>query len=215
MRRLALTLAAVVMTAAAAPAWAEDEGAGDFDYYVLSLSWTPGWCAAEGDARGDDRCDAGAGIGWGLHGLWPQYERGWPSWCRTAERDPTRAETAAMGRFMGSPGLAWHQWKKHGRCSGLSARDYFLASARAMGKVKLPDLFDRLDRTVRLPAAVVEEAFLEANPGLSRDMITVTCAGGAIHEVRVCLTPDLDPRRCGRDVIRDCTLKDAVMQAPR
>jgi ribonuclease T2 len=151
----------------------------------------------------------GAGLGWGLHGLWPQYEQGWPSYCRTSHRDPTRAETSAMGQFMGSSGLAWHQWQKHGRCSGLSAQDYFVASARAMGKVKLPDVFNRLTKAVRIDALVVEEAFLEVNPALRRDMITVTCKSGAVQEVRICLSKDLEPRRCGADVIRYCTLKGA------
>jgi len=208
-----LALAALLLTAS--PARTEGEAAGAFDYYVLALSWTPNWCAAEGDARRDARCADGAGTGWALHGLWPQNERGWPSYCRTTERDPTRAETAAMGRFMGSSGLAWHQWRKHGRCSGLSAQDYFLTSARAMGKVKVPDLFARLDKALRVPATVIEAAFLEANPTLSRDMVTVTCKDLAIQEVRVCLTRDLAPRRCGADVIRDCTLRDATLEAPR
>lgn len=210
MRHLPAILAALVL---AAPA--EADTAGQFDYYVLALSWTPNWCAAEGDGRRDDRCRAGSGLGWGLHGLWPQYEKGWPSYCRTTKADPTRAETAAMGRFMGSSGLAWHQWQKHGRCSGLSAQDYFLTSARAMGKVKLPPVFAGLDKPMKLPARVVEEAFLEANPAMTRDMVTVTCKDRAVQEVRVCLTRDLVPRRCGADVIRDCTLTDAAMDPVR
>lgn len=212
-RMIAMVIAALATLQA--PARAEGEAAGRFDYYVLALSWTPNWCVVEGDDRRDARCAPGAGMGWGLHGLWPQFERGWPSYCRTSHRDPTRVETAAMGQFMGSSGLAWHQWNKHGRCSGLSAQDYYLASARAMGKVKLPEVFTALDQSLRLPARVVEDAFLEANPGLRREMVTVTCQSGAIAEVRVCLTKDLEPRRCGADVIRDCTLREAVMEGVR
>ena len=29
---------------------AQGQRSGDFDYYVLALSWTPTWCALEGDA---------------------------------------------------------------------------------------------------------------------------------------------------------------------
>lgn len=214
MRRLAL-LVILALTLGARPAQADGASAGAFDYYVLALTWIPTWCAQEGDARRDQRCEAGTGIGWGVHGLWPQNERGWPSFCRTPHRDPTRAETAAMGRFMGSSGLAWHQWRKHGRCSGLSAPDYFITTARALGKVTLPDLFERVDSGLTLPAHVVEAAFLEANPRLSRDMVTVTCRDGAIHEVRICLTKELDPRRCGADAIRDCRLPGAALPALR
>jgi ribonuclease T2 len=215
MQKTLRLVALLVALLAPLAARAEGEEAGDFAYYVLALSWTPNWCALEGDARRDGRCADGAGIGWGIHGLWPQYERGWPSFCRTVERDPTRAETAAMGRFMGSAGLAWHQWRKHGRCSGLSARDYFLTSARALGRITIPPVFEDMQRDIRLPARVVEQAFLEANPGLSADMITITCRNGDIQEVRVCMTKDLAPRRCGADVRRDCTATDAGMEAVR
>jgi ribonuclease I len=35
----------------ASPAAAKNEIAGEYDYFVLSLSWSPNWCALEGDAR--------------------------------------------------------------------------------------------------------------------------------------------------------------------
>jgi ribonuclease T2 len=209
-------LATLLVTAlSSAPALAEGERAGDFDYYVMALSWSAGWCAREGDARGDPQCDAGRGLTFTLHGLWPQFEAGWPSWCRTAERDPSRGQTAAMADIMGGAGLAFHQWKKHGRCSGLSATDYFALSRAAYATIAIPPVLAGLDRDLRLPAAVVEEAFLEANPGLARDQITITCADGMIAEARICLTRDLSPRRCGDDVIRDCRMRDAVMEAVR
>jgi ribonuclease T2 len=212
MRRILLVLAA--MAWATAPA-AEGERAGDFDYYVLSLSWSAAWCALEGDARDDPQCDSGRGLTFILHGLWPQYETGWPAFCRTAERDPTRAETAAMADIMGGAGLAFYQWKKHGRCSGLSARDYFRAAREAHDSVVIPDLFRGVDRPLTLPASVIEAAFLEANPWLSGDQITITCKDGRIQEARLCLTRALVPRRCGADVIRDCRMPDAVLEPVR
>lgn len=188
------------------------EQAGRFDYYILSLSWSPTWCALEATARTSPQCDEEADFGWVLHGLWPQYEEGWPSFCRTGHRDPPRADTRAMADIMGSAGLAWHQWKKHGRCSGLAAETYFDAARRAFEAVNRPELFRRLDRAVRLPAAVVEEAFLKANPALQPDMLTITCKSGRIQEARLCLTRDLQPRACGQDVVRDCTLDDALLE---
>ncbi len=196
-------------------AWAEGERAGEFDYYVLSLSWTPTWCALEGDARASPQCDRGQGHGFTLHGLWPQYEAGWPSFCPTVERAPSRTETGAMADIMGTSGLAWHQWRKHGSCSGLSSQDYFRLSRLAYGQVTRPDLLRQLDREVRLPAEVIEEAFLEANPALTDDMLTVTCQGGRVQEVRICLTRDLEPRGCAADVARDCTLQDALFAPMR
>ncbi|TNF57818.1 MAG: ribonuclease T [Rhodobacteraceae bacterium] len=199
------------------PLMARAEGgrAGEFDYYVLALSWSPNWCALEGDAKGSDQCDARHDHGWILHGLWPQYHRGWPSFCPTAERPPSRAMTADMADIMGTSGLAWYQWKKHGACSGLSAADYYALSREAYGRIVRPEVFRRLDRPVRLPAAVVEEAFLKANPQLDRDGITITCKDGHIQEARICLSRDLDPVPCGRDVVRDCRLRDALFNPVR
>lgn len=194
---------------------ADGERAGDFDYYVLSLSWSSAWCALEGDDRRDPQCDIGKGLTFVVHGLWPQYERGWPQNCRTTERDPTRGESAAMVDIMGGSGLAFYQWKKHGRCSGLSARGYYDTMRKAHARIKVPPVFARMSKTLKVPADVVEGAFLESNPGLKRDQVTVTCKSGMIQEVRVCLTMDLEPRRCGADTIRDCSLKDAVLEAVR
>ena len=197
------------------PVWAEGERAGEFDYYVMSLSWSPNWCAQTGDGRGDPQCDAGRGLSFTLHGLWPQNEMGYPSYCRTGARDPSRSDTAAMTDIMGGAGLAFYEWKKHGRCSGLEAKAYFGVSRKAYEGVVIPDVFKGLNRDVEVPASVVEDAFIEANPGLGRDMVTVTCDRGKIEEVRVCLTKDLDPRKCSADVVRDCSLNDAGMDAVR
>ncbi|MDW4550968.1 ribonuclease T2 [Defluviimonas sp. D31] len=204
-----------VLALTAAPALAEGEPAGDFDYYILSLSWSPTYCALEGDKRGDSQCDPARAYSFTLHGLWPQFESGWPSWCRTPERDPSRGQTRAMADIMGSAGLAWHQWKKHGRCSGLAPKAYFDAARQAYGRVKIPDALARLDRDLRLPAHVVEEAFTEANPGLAAPMITITCKAGRIQEARICLTRDLGFRPCGADAARDCRMPDALMEAVR
>jgi len=196
-------------------AHADGESAGDFDYYVLSLSWSSNWCAMEGDARGEDQCRPGKNLTFTLHGLWPQYENRWPAYCRTTARDPSRRQSAAMADIMGSGGLAWYQWKKHGRCAGLSAEDYFATARKAYASVTIPPVFSKLTKTLNVPASVIEQAFLEKNPALKRDMVTVTCKAGLIQEVRVCLAKDLTPRRCGSDTIRDCTLPDATLEAVR
>ncbi|HEY0212652.1 MAG TPA: ribonuclease T2 [Paenirhodobacter sp.] len=213
--RFAAITALLISLANALPAGAEGEKAGQFDYYVMALSWSPGWCATDGRNRGAAQCDTGSKTSFVLHGLWPQYERGYPSYCRTAERDPSRAQSAAMQDIMGASGAAWYQWKKHGRCAGLPATRYYETARQAYRHYQIPEVFRNLTRDVKLPASVVEEAFLEANPGLTRDMVTVTCDQGRIDEVRICLNRDLSPRPCGADVIRDCRMTDALMERPR
>lgn len=198
----------------AAPLSAQDR-AGDFDYYVMSLSWSANWCALEGDAQGSPQCDPEAGFGWILHGLWPQYDRGYPTFCASNERPPSRSDTAAMADIMGTAGLAWYQWRKHGVCAGLSSDDYYAISRAAYGRITRPAVFRALNREVSLPASLVEEAFLRDNPALQADQITITCKAGYIQEARICLTRDLEFRNCGQDVIRDCTMDDAAFNPMR
>lgn len=201
MRVIVAVLLALLVAGAAR---AEGERAGEFDYYVAALSWSANWCAAEGDGRDDPQCDAGRGVDFVLHGLWPQYEKGWPSYCRTVERDPPRSMTAAQADVFGGAGAAFYQWKKHGRCSGLSAAGFYDLARQAKGRIAVPEVFRRLARDIRLEADVVEEAFLEANPALSPEGVVVTCKGGMVQEVRVCLTKALEFRACGGDVGRVC-----------
>ena len=194
---------------------AEGEQAGQFDYYVLSLSWSPTWCALEGDARNSPQCDTRKDFGWTLHGLWPQYNRGWPAHCPTAQRPPSRAMTQGMADIMGTSGLAWYQWKKHGSCTGLSAPAYYALARQAYEAVTRPEVFRKLKNPVKLPASVVEQAFLKANPGWKPDMLTITCTQGRIQEARLCLSKNLTPVPCGRDVVRDCRMKDALFDPVR
>lgn len=199
-----LTICAVFTVSPYDPAGAENERAGDFDYYVMALSWSPSWCRLVGDARDAEQCNPNRNTGFVLHGLWPQYEKGWPSYCRTTQRDPSRAQTRDMADIMGSAGSAWYQWKKHGRCAGLSSSDYFETARDAYEQVNRPKVLRQVDRELDLAPSVIEDAFLEANEQLSPDMVTITCKAGALQEVRICLTKTLDYRRCGLDVIRDC-----------
>ncbi len=198
----------------AAPLPAQDR-AGDFDYYVMSLSWSANWCAIEGDARSSPQCDATEDFGWILHGLWPQYERGFPANCVTSQRPPSRSDTGAMADIMGTAGLAWHQWRKHGVCSGLTSDAYYELSRDAYAQIERPQILRDLDRSVTLPAKLIEDAFLDANPTLEPDQITITCKQGYIQEARICLTRDLTFRDCGADVVRDCNMTNAQFDPMR
>lgn len=189
--------------------------AGEFDYYVLSLSWSPSWCRDTGDARDAEQCNLGRKTDFVVHGLWPQYERGWPERCATEERDPSRRDSQAMADVMGSGGLAWYQWQKHGRCSGLSSAAYYQAIRDAAAAVPTPQVFDGLPRDVSVPPRVIEDAFIETTPTLTRDGVTITCQGPALQEVRICLTKDLTPRDCAPDARQDCGRPNVLMEQVR
>ncbi len=178
-----------------------------FDYYVMALSWSPSWCETVG---GEDapQCAPERDLGFVLHGLWPQFEDGYPEFCDTSARDPSRRQTAAMADVMGSGGLAWHQWKKHGRCSGLEAEDYLKLSRLAFGFVTLPRL------EARMTAREIRGAFLAANPDISTEALIVTCRDDLLREVRICLTPDLGARSCGADVLRGACRSRGALDLP-
>ncbi|MEM9047273.1 MAG: ribonuclease T2 [Pseudomonadota bacterium] len=200
----ALTLLAMLHAPAAQEA--RDHVTGRFDYYVLALSWSPSWCMLKGDERNAPECRDGAGLGFVLHGLWPQYEAGWPSDCRTDLPDPRRRQNAAQTDLFRSAGLAWHQWKKHGRCSGLTADAYFALSRRAFAAIDRPWVFKQLSAGIWIAPAAVEAAFLEANPSIPPSGITITCRNAVLHEVKICLTRELAFRACGLDTRVDCRL---------
>jgi ribonuclease T2 len=200
---------------AALPVWAKGERAGDFDYYVLALSWTPNWCVLEGDRKNSDQCDDDTGFGFTMHGLWPQFNVGWPSYCKSPARAPSRRDTNAMTDVMGSGGLAWHQWNKHGTCSGLSSHDFFQLSRDAYAKIDRPRVFRAMEKTYRVPASLITEAFLETNPKMSRQNMQVTCKKDAIQEVRICLDKDLEFTRCTFPVNNSCGTKPRDMAPMR
>lgn len=180
-----------------------------FDFYVLSLSWSPSWCA-ENDPGGDGaQCRRGSGHGFIVHGLWPQYERGYPEFCpsRQPERVPADLGRAYLD-IIPSMGLIGHQWRKHGSCSGLGQKDYFQTVRRAYEGISIPDGLAQPRNPRRISAEAVEQAFIAANPGLSRQGIAVTCEAGRLTEVRICLTAGLSFRPCAEVDRAACRAKE-------
>lgn len=165
---------------------------GDFDFYVLSLSWSPSYCDTA-ERPDPAQCDVG-GKGFVVHGLWPQYERGYPEYCATTPRLP-RSIVASIADLM-PPGLAQYQWEKHGVCAGMRPERYFDLVRRAYEAVDIPDKYEPLREDVQSSPGEIEQHFIVANPGLSERGIAVTCNRAGAVEVRICLTRRLDFRRC-------------------
>lgn len=168
-----------------------------FDYYVLALSWSPSYCAAEGERANRQQCDSGRPYGFVVHGLWPQYEQGFPQDCDTPQpRNVPYAQARQLSDIMPSTGLVTYQWRKHGSCSGLSQQDYFAVMRQAAQHVAIPSAYRQPNRRAPVNPQVLEQAFTAANPGLQKDGIAVTCDRDYLREVRICLTKDLSFRSC-------------------
>jgi ribonuclease T2 len=201
--------------AAAAGAGRAPETPGRFDYYVLALSWSPSYCARAGRHADPLQCRAARPFRFIVHGLWPQYDRGYPDFCDTGRREPSRATMNAMLDIMPSPGLMRHQWRKHGSCSGLSPEAYFALTRRAFEKIRIPPAFQSLSRGARVAPDSVEKAFRLANPGLGDAAMAVACEDGRLTELRICMTRDLEFRSCRAVDRRGCRQRTIDLPAPR
>jgi ribonuclease T2 len=212
-----LAALAFATSAFATPTMAQRGGtAGEFDFYVLALSWSAGFCEVEGDSKNREQCARGTGLGFTVHGLWPQNERGYPSDCGPAGRTPSRVAMDIARDVIPSEGLARHQWRKHGTCSGSSPTDYFRDTKTARDKVKIPTEFARPDKESRWTPIDVERAFIAANPGLRADMMGVSCRRGIMDEIRICLTKDLRGFRPCEEVDRNaCRTREITVPAVR
>lgn len=220
MRPASAALAAIVLGLASAcqPASQEQAEAAapsdTFDFYVLSLAWSPTYCAVEGDDANRRQCGSGRDLGFIVHGLWPQFERGWPEFCDSGE--PDRVPNAIVDDIIDlipSAGLIGHQWRKHGSCTGLSQRAYFRLVRQASAAVTIPETLGDAERRTEIAPGEVERHFLDANPGLAAEGIAVTCEGGLIDEVRICLTQALGFRTCAEIDRRGCRRSGTVMPA--
>ncbi|RNJ50478.1 ribonuclease T2 family protein [Methylocystis hirsuta] len=184
----------------------------DFDFYVLALSWSPGFCESVEGAH--DQCEPGKGLGFVVHGLWPQYESGVPSECPGA-RSPSRVALEKAAGLFPDERLARYEWRKHGVCSGKSPSDYFADVARAHAAVAIPPLFVKPARDQTVTPIDVERAFYEANPRLRPGMMAVSCRRGVMDGVRICLSKDLrEFRACPAVTQRGCHVREISAPAP-
>lgn len=177
--------------------------AGEFDYYALVLSWSPSHCAST--QRDDDtQCNRrdGRRYNFVLHGLWPQYERGFPGDCQIGQRPyvPDNVISDAMDVMPSKP-LIIHEYRKHGTCSGLAPSRYFELGERLFRSIKIPSRYiNPFEQQSISPEDLVDE-FLAENKQLKRDQIVVSCGGSRnrLQDVRICLTKQGEPRSCGRN----------------
>lgn len=173
---------------------------GQFDYYTVALSWSPAFCAKRG--ADPEQCDTTRPRGFVLHGLWPQYERGYPQSCSTERLDETvRAKFAPI---FPTSRLIDHEWKKHGTCSGLSAADYFTLSDRLRNSIVIPPRFNHPQSSETIGYNDFVKAFRKANPAMPVNSVLPFCADGGryLREVHACFTHGGAPRQCSMGEVK-------------
>jgi ribonuclease T2 len=216
--RLLISLALIVVSTGMASAQDRRQNApGEFDFYVLALSWSPSFCeaAAERGRSGRSQVQCERPYSFVVHGLWPQYERGFPEYCQRPSPRLDRNIMTSMLDVMPAPGLIFNEWDKHGTCSGLGARAYFESVRKARAAVKIPEEFLQLSQEKIIAPADLEAAFIKVNPGLSSSAISVMCTSRRLSEVRVCLSKDMQFRACEEIDRRACRRDEVVMPPVR
>jgi len=202
LRRLAASLVLAAL-ALCAPGRAEA-----FDYYVLALSWSPTYCATPEAEDDHAQCAPGRRFAFVVHGLWPQYERGWPDNCPTRERWVADRQIEEMLPIMPSKRLIIHQWRKHGTCSGLSQRDYFAMTRSLFGRVKIPARYISPAGDVVVTPGELMQDFLRSNDWLEPSMMALDCGNrrdrGRLEEIRICFSRSGDAIACGANEHRQC-----------
>jgi ribonuclease T2 len=191
---------------------------GEFDFYVLSLSWSPSFCEEASERGNSGRSQAQCGgrpFSFVVHGLWPQYEHGFPDYCERPSPRLDRNIMSSMLDLMPAPGLIFNEWDKHGTCSGLSPRAYFETIRKARSAVKIPPEFLELSDPKTVAPSDIEDAFIKVNPGLSDAAIAVTCNRTRLSEVRICMSKDLQFRACEEIDRRACRREQVVMPPVR
>jgi ribonuclease T2 len=191
---------------------------GDFDLYLFSLSWSPGFCDVEGDRKGKPECFAGAGLGFVVHGLWPQFENGdYPSYCDRSRNFVPGAALSIAREIYRDKGLAIGEWRKHGECSGLAPSLYYQAEIALFRKVTIPNTLIAPSTPLRATPREIAEAFARANAGvIEPDMVSVACRRGELEEVRFCVAKDLASfRPCGGSAADACGPGEITVPVPR
>ena len=98
---------------------------------------------------------------------------------------------------------------------GPRASAYFETVRKARAVVKIPQPYLDVKEMLSVTPDEVEEAFVAANPGLTRDAVAVTCDRRRLHEVRICMGKDFAFRPCPGVDARGCRRDKLVMPPVR
>src|SRR5450755_1027386 len=175
---------------------------GEFDYYLLTLSWAPEFCATNSAGRASVECDPKKHMGLVVHGLWPQDNDGkWPESCSTTP--PVASATVDhMMPIMPGQSLIQHEWAKHGTCSGLSTQDYFAAIEKLYTGLHVPEDFKKPSSSAQTNASSVEKEFSSANYA-SAGAFRVSCPQNEFSAVEICLSKDMQYQACP-STLKEC-----------
>jgi ribonuclease T2 len=187
------------------PHTASDTQPGDFDFYLLNLSWSPEFCATH-----DDSPECSSHPGFVVHGLWPQNTNGtYPQNCGTA---PGPTNPQSLTDTIPTTTLIAHEWQTHGTCTGLPADAYFAQIRTIFRQIHVPAAFTGQQPPAMLAPDAILAQFAAANPTFPAASFALSCGNNYLTAIEVCLTKDLHPEACNG--VRSCRA-NAVKITPR
>jgi ribonuclease T2 len=161
---------------------------GAFDFYLLTLSWSPEYCYTHPT---DVQC--GPKPLFVLHGLWPENSDGtYPENCSNAAGP---ANPSQYSDIYPDAGLLAHEWKTHGTCSGLAPDAYFQLERKAFQSIKTPKQLNVTKQISLTPGQILTDE-AQANPGIPTADMALTCGSNFLTAVQVCMTKDLKAMSC-------------------
>ena len=190
----------------------------EFDYFVLSLSWSPDYCATNG-TNDPQQCSLGKKLGFVLHGLWPQYNQGYPSNCST-EKMPQSVKAMFPGLYP-NDSLFDHEWEKHGTCTGLSPVEYLQVGKALKESVLVPGEFRSPEKPFRTGMDQLKVLFVQANPNFSAASFEVNCSssGRYLKEIYICLSREGSATPCSAEMhktaLKSCQAADFLVRNTR
>jgi ribonuclease T2 len=187
-----------------------DNAPGSFDYYLLTLSWAPEFCATHSGNASSSECDPKRHYGFVVHGLWPENNNGsYPQHCGSAQ-PVSQSIVQELLPIIPDRGLIQHEWATHGTCSGLDAQNYFGNVEKAFHQLQIPPEYRAPSQPIQASPADIEQKFAAANHAPS-GAFRVSCSGSEFVAVEACLTKDLQYRQCGSG-LRDCRASEVEIR---
>jgi ribonuclease T2 len=191
---------------------------GKFDFYVLALSWSPDYCQSAGN-RDPQQCGQGKKLGFVLHGLWPQYNRGYPANC--SNETLSESVKQQFPDLFPSAKLYDHEWEKHGTCSGRSPSEYLQLSKQVKNSVNIPSSYKNPYKPFRTTINELKQNFASANSNFNTDSVAPYCSGSGrfLKEVFFCFSTSGQPQACSPEVLKgsqkSCGQPDFLVRSVR
>ena len=179
---------------------------GQFDFYVLNLSWSPEFCHTHATAA-----ECAQHRAFTLHGLWPQNVDGtYPEDCSEA---PGPANPSQYADIYPDAALLQHEWQTHGTCSGLTPDQFFALARRAEQSIAIPAELSHLTQQITLTPAQVITLFRKTSPNIPAGTVAITCGNNYLSAVEVCMDKNLKPESCS--AVKTCGANQIRIPAPQ